>query len=119
MASFELPIRLSGVIVRRAWYEGPELWSPALYRQLMVPVLHQDVKLVLEAGARFGYIYTSGTSATFDQLLDLEVDDLIGVDPVQGLGTDMAAFAKLAAGRMCLWGGVSAPMIVETCEDPR
>lgn len=101
------------LIVKRAWYEGTELWSPQLYRRFIAPVLREDIALVHEAGARFGYINTSGTWPIFGDLLELGVDALIGIDPVQGLGTDLAAFAERAGGRMCLWGGVNAPFTIE------
>ena len=106
------------LVIKRAWYEGTELWSPRLYREFIAPVLREDIALVHQAGAEFGYINTSGTWPIFDQLLELGVDVLIGVDPVQGQGTDLDAFACRAARRMCLWGGVSAPMTVENAETP-
>lgn len=106
------------LVIKRAWYEGTELWSPALFQEFIAPVLRDDVALVHSAGARFGYINTSGTRAIFQHLLDLGVDVLIGVDPVQGVGTHLELFSKWAAGRMCLWGGVSAPMTVEPATQP-
>jgi hypothetical protein len=106
------------LLIKRAWYEGVELWSPTLFRQFIAPVLREDIITAHKAGARFGYINTSGTWPIFVDLLDLDLDVLIGVDPVQGLGTDLAAFADQARGRMCLWGGVSAPMTIEEAKTP-
>ena len=106
------------LVVKRAWYEGTELWSPRLYREFIAPVLREDIALVHQSGAKFGYLNTSGTWPIFDQLLELGVDALVGVDPVQGQGTDLDAFSRRAARRMCLWGGVSAPMTVENAEVP-
>jgi hypothetical protein len=101
------------LLIKRAWYEGTELWSPKLYRQFIAPILREDISMAHEAGARFGYINTSGTWPIFADLLDMNVDVLIGVDPVQGLGTALEAFSDQARGKMCLWGGVSAPMTIE------
>ena len=106
------------LIIKRAWYEGTELWSPKLFQQHIAPVLRRDIAAVHAAGPKFGYVNTSGTRHIFGQLLDLGIDVLIGVDPVQGQGTDLALFAQQAAGRMCLWGGVSAPMTVEPAATP-
>ena len=101
------------LIIERAWYASTEFWSPRLYRRFVVPRLRENVRLVHEAGARFGYAMTSGVAPILDDLLDLDIDVLVGVDPVEGKGTDLEAFARRASGRMCLWGGVSAPMTVE------
>ena len=101
------------VIMKRAWYEGTELWSPRLYRQFIAPVLREDVTLAHQAGAKFGYFITSGTLPILDQLLDLEVDVIIGVDPVMGKGTELDVLARRASDQICLWGGVNAPLSVE------
>ncbi len=38
---------------------------------------------------------------------------LIGVDPVQGKGTDLAEMRRSSAGRLALWGGVNGFVTVE------
>ncbi len=86
------------LLIKRAWYEGTELWSPALYRKFMVPVLKKEIELTHQAGAKFGYIMTSGIMPLLDDSLELGVDVLIGVDPVQGKGTDLRLL-KTEAGR--------------------
>jgi hypothetical protein len=45
------------------------------------------------------------------------VDVLIGVDPVQGTHTDLGQIKRKAAGRLCLWGGVSGAVTVEMGEE--
>jgi len=40
-------------------------------------------------------------------LIRAGVDVLIGVDPVQGKGMDLARVKELARGKLCLWGGVN------------
>ena len=101
------------LIIERAWYSGTEFWSPRLYRQFIAPMLRRKIALTHQAGAKFGYIMTSGMMPLVDDLLDLGIDAIIGVDPVQGKGTDLADLSRKVRGRMCLWGGVSAPMSVE------
>ena len=101
------------LFVRRAWYESTDLWSPSLYRKFFFPTVKKEINLVHQAGAKYGYIMTSGVMPLLDDLLELGVDVLIGVDPVQGVGTDLETLKKKADGKMCLWGGVNGPLTVE------
>ena len=101
------------LLIERAWYAGTEFWSPKLYRQFIVPMLSDKIALTHEAGAKFGYILTAGSMPLLDDLLDLGIDVLIGVDPVQDKGMDLDVLVPRTSGRMCLWGGVCAPLTVE------
>lgn len=115
------------LFVRRAWYEGTDFWSPALYRRFFLPRLAAEVVMAHQAGAKFAYILTSGSMPLLDLIIEAGVDVLVGVDPVQGKGTDMAemkrrtaAFDELrppragrGAGKMALWGGVNGFLTVE------
>ena len=46
-------------------------------------------------------------------IVEAGVDVLIGVDPIQGKGTDMAEMKRSAAGKLGLWGGVNGFLTVE------
>jgi hypothetical protein len=48
-----------------------------------------------------------------DDLIDAGVDVLIGVDPVQGTGSDLREMKRRAGGKLCLWGGVSGAITTE------
>ena len=101
------------LLVRRAWYEGTEFWSPRLYREFILPGFKREVQLAKQAGARFGYIITSGVSAIADLILESGADVMIGVDPGEGKGTTLADVRERFGGRIGLWGGVSGPLVVE------
>jgi hypothetical protein len=101
------------LFIRRGWYEGTDFWSPSLFARFVLPSLRREAKLAHDAGARFGYIMTSGSIPLLDLMMDAGVDVLIGVDPVQGKGTDMSEMRRRTAGRMCLWGGVNGFLTVE------
>ena len=101
------------VLFKRAWYEGTSFWSPDLYAKLIAPVLRKDVALAHQAGAKFAYIQDSGTMPILDQLIDLGIDALVGFDPVEGVGTNLAELARRVDGKICLWGGVCGPLEVE------
>ncbi len=101
------------LLVRRAWYEGTELWSPTLYRRFMFPVLKKEIELTHQAGAKFGYIMTSGVMPLLDDFLELGIDVLIGVDPIMGKGTDLNKLKERLKGKICLWGGVNGFLTIE------
>ncbi len=108
------------LIVRRGWYETTEFWTPAAYRDLVAPFLKKEAELVHQAGKRLGLIVTSAFMPILDDILATGVDVLIGLDPQQGKGTDLAQVkAKCQAANCAIWGGVSGAMIVEqgTAED--
>ena len=101
------------LFIRRAWYEGTDFWSPELYRRLFFPVIREEVRQVHEAGAKYGYILTSGSMPLHEMLVELGIDVLIGPDPVQGNGTDLKRMGEQLRGRMCTWGGVNGFVTVE------
>lgn len=101
------------LLVHGAWYEGTDFWSPPMYERFILPYLKQAVELAHEAGTKFGYINTSGTMGILDYLLEAGVDVLIGVDPVEGMQTDMQAMREQVGDRMALWGGVNGFVTVE------
>ncbi len=109
----------SGVdlFVQRAWYEGTDFWSPPMYERFIFPYLKQAVELAHEAGTKFAYINTSGTMGILEYLLEAGVDVLIGVDPVEGMQTDMRAMREKVGDRMALWGGVNGFVTVEMGSD--
>jgi uroporphyrinogen decarboxylase len=72
------------------------------------------VDLAHERGAKFGYICSSGLLPMLDYYLEAGIDVLIGVDPVQGTNTDLKEIKAKVGDRMCLWGGVSGAITVET-----
>ncbi len=101
------------LFIRRGWYESTDFWPPDLYRQFIMPSLQKEVQMAHQAGAKFGYILTTGTMPLLDILLESGIDVLIGVDPVQGRGTDLREFKRKLNGRICMWGGVNGFVTVE------
>jgi len=101
------------LFVRRGWYEGTDFWSPALFRRFVFPWLKEEAELTHQAGAKFGYIMTSGMMPLLDQFIEAGVDVLIGIDPIQGKGTSLAGAKAKLAGRICLWGGVNGFLTIE------
>jgi hypothetical protein len=101
------------LFIRRGWYEGTDFWSPRLYRQFIFPYLKKEIEMAHQAGAKFGYIMTSGSMPLLDMFVEAGLDVLIGVDPIQGKGTDLAMMKEKLKGKVCLWGGVNGFVTVE------
>ncbi|MFQ6044224.1 MAG: uroporphyrinogen decarboxylase family protein, partial [Candidatus Poribacteria bacterium] len=101
------------LFIRRGWYEGTDFWSPRLYRRFIFPYLKKEIEMAHQAGAKFGYIMTSGSMPLLDMFVESELDALIGVDPIQGKGTDLSMMKRKLKGKVCLWGGVNGFITVE------
>ncbi len=101
------------LFIRRAWYEGRDMVTPAFFREAVLPSLKVEAELAHRHGARLGYICSSGTLPMIDLIVEAGVDVLIGVDPVQDPHADLYELKRAAGGRLCLWGGVSGAMTVE------
>ena len=99
--------------VRRGWYENTDFWPPDLYRRFILPSLKKEVQMTHEARAKFGYIITTSMMPLVDTLLESGIDVIIGVDPVQGVGTDLKELKRKLQGKICMWGGVNGFVTVE------
>lgn len=102
------------LFVRRGWYEGTDFWSPKLYRRFIFPYLKKEIEMTHRAGAKFGYIMTSGSMPLLEMFVEAGLDVLIGIDPVQGRGTDLSMMKRKLRGKICLWGGVNGFITMET-----
>jgi len=101
------------VFVRRGWYENATFWSPEMYRKFLLPALKTDVEMAHQAGAKFAYIVTMSVTPLLDMFVEAGVDALVGTDPVQGVDTRLDEIKGLAAGKICLWGGVNGFVTIE------
>lgn len=102
------------LIVRRAWYETTEFWTPEAYKNIIAPTLKREADLVHQAGKKYGYIITSAFLPIIDHIIDTGIDVLIGLDPEEGKGTELSIVKdKFADKKVALWGGVSGAVTIE------
>jgi len=94
------------VIVHSAWYESTNFWSPRTFRKLVKPRLQRLVDLTHQAGSLFSYIITTAWLPIADDLIEVGIDNLLGVDPVQDR-IDLEKVKQKMGGKVCLWGGVN------------
>jgi uroporphyrinogen-III decarboxylase len=96
--------------IKRAWYENCDFWSPKTWKTFIAPILKADAALAHAYGVKFGYIITAAAIPLLDEIAEVGVDVIIGVDPQRW---DVAETARRLAGRVCVWGGVNGHQTVE------
>ena len=101
------------LIIKRAWYENCDYFTPRHYRQFIKPILESETALAHQYGTKFGYIITSSCMPLLDDIRDARVDTIMGVDPQQW---DLEIAQQKLGGRVCLWGGVNGHLTVELGE---
>jgi hypothetical protein len=102
------------LLIRRAWYETTEFWTPAAFRKIIAPTIRKEVDLVHQAGKKYGYLITSAFLPILEDILGAGIDVLIGLDPKEGKGTDIAVVKEhFRARSKAIWGGTSGSMTVE------
>jgi len=95
------------MLVHMAWYEGSDFWTPKNYRCLLRPRLQQLIDRAHARQVPFRYIITKGWKPLRKDLLEMGVDCIMGVDPVQ----DRLALDEVKqelGSTMCLMGGMNA-----------
>ena len=107
--TFELALDTGAadLLVHRGWNECADFWSPPLYREFIAPRLAKQIKMVHDAGRKFGYIMSTGNMPLIQIFKELDFDLLIHVDPVQG-GANLARLKAELGDRVCFWGGVNS-----------
>jgi uroporphyrinogen-III decarboxylase len=98
-------------IVYMAWYEGCDFWTPANWRKCLKPRIRQIIQLAHSRGAPFRYIMTKGSRPILEDLAEMGVDCLTGVDPL-GDGADPAETRKAAGPGMALMGGLNSAIML-------
>jgi uroporphyrinogen decarboxylase len=106
------------VIAHRGYYESTQFWSPQLYREFIAPVVQKEIELVHGAGAKFCYIMVEGALPLLGTLKELGVDILFGIDPVER-GMDLEFIKREGGSDICLWGGVSEHVTLESMDKRR
>ncbi len=106
------------VLVHMAWYESTDFWSPRNWRKLLRPLLQREIDHAHAAGAKYRYIITKAWHAYRQDFLEMGVDCLTGVDPVQDR-LDLAEVQAALGGRICLMGGVNSAVMFSQWSDER
>lgn len=102
-------------IVHMAWYEGTDFWTPKNYRKLLKPRLRQMIEKVHAHGRKFRYIITKGWQPLSQDFVELGIDCLTGVDPVQDR-LDLSQVKNSIGTEICLMGGINSGIMLSQWE---
>ena len=100
-------------VYHTACYETTAFWSPEMYRRFFRPLLERKLTLIHEAGARLHYYMDLGVMPLIDDFGEMGIDILSTLDPAPFGDTDIAEVKKRIGDRVCLWGGVDVPHVIE------
>ena len=104
------------VMVHMAWYEGTVFWTPASFRRFIKPRLAQLVNKCHKKGVPFRYIITKDWKPIQEDLLELRIDCIMGIDPIQDK-IDLKEVKQQIGDRVCLMGGINAAVTVTQGSD--
>jgi len=95
------------IICHRGWYECANFWTAKGYETFIEPRLRRMIEAVHKGGAKFCYIMSTGLMPRLPKMVEMDVDLMFGIDPVQG-GADLVKAREMSRNKLCLWGGVNA-----------
>jgi len=105
------------VIVHMAWYENTDFWSPRTYRKLLRPRLQLEINRCHARGVKFRYIITRSWKPYRRDFIEMGMDCLTGVDPVQDK-LELTEVKSEIGSQICLMGGLnSAVMLSQWSEE--
>lgn len=99
------------VMVHMAWYEGTDFWTPKNYRKMLKPRLMKIIDKVHAHGVKFRYIISRGWKPLMKDFLEMGIDCLAGVDPVQDK-IDLREVKREIGGQICLMGGLNSAVML-------
>ena len=95
------------ILEHSAWYEITDFWTPDMYRKMLKPRLARLIKLAKDSDIKFKYIITKSFAELVDEFLDLGIDSIMGVDPVQG-NANLKFLKEKLDGKISMWGGINS-----------
>jgi hypothetical protein len=104
------------VMVHMAWYEGTDFWTPKNYRRMLKPRLQKMIDFAHSKDVRFRYIITKGWKPLRKDFIEMGINCICGVDPVQD-NADLGEVKEEFRKKICIMGGVnSAVMLTQWSE---
>jgi uroporphyrinogen-III decarboxylase len=105
-------------MVHMAWYDSTTFWTPKNFRRFIKPCLAKLISQCHKAGVPFRYIITKDWKPIQDDLLEVGVDCITGIDPVQDK-IDLKEVKAQIGDRVCLMGGMNAAVTLTQWSDER
>ena len=108
--------RVGDVVQYRGWYEMPIYWGPKFWKQYLFPCIHEQAEMVHSAGKLFSYLLPAGQGAYANDLKDLGLDVIQGLDPRMLYAGDLRSLFDKLGEDMSFWGGVNAEVTLTSCD---
>jgi uroporphyrinogen-III decarboxylase len=104
------------MVAYSAWYEGTDFLTPSSYRRLIKPRLKALVDQAHAYHVPFRYIITKGWLPLRRDLLEIGIDCIAGVDPIQD-AVDLAEVKADIGEDVCLMGGINSAVMLTQFSD--
>ncbi len=104
------------VMVHMAWYEGTDFWTPKNYRKMLKPRLMKIIEKVHSHGVKFRYIISRGWKTLMKDFLEMGIDCLTGIDPVQDK-IDLKEVKREIGDHICLMGGLNSAVMLNLWDE--
>ncbi len=104
------------VMVHMAWYEGTDFWTPKNYRKMLKPRLMKIIEKVHSHGVKFRYIISRGWKTLMKDFLEMGIDCLTGIDPVQDK-IDLKEVKREIGEYICLMGGLNSAVMLNLWDE--
>jgi len=100
------------MITRDGWYETPLFWSVKRFKEMILPLLKEELEIVQSRGIKFRYIMAIGLTHISDILRESGIDIVYGVDPIVERRSPQEIASRLGE-NICVWGGISEAVTVQ------
>ena len=100
------------VLVYMAWYEGSDFWTPPVYRKMLKPRLARMIARAPQKGVKFRYLISKGWKPIRHDLVEIGVDYLTNIDPVQDR-IDLQEMKENIGDAISLIGGINSSVMIE------
>jgi len=102
------------VIYMDTTYTSAELWSPKLFKEVVLEAIKEQIALAHEAGRMFAYFLCGYCRPFVDILRESGIDVISPVAPPPTGDVDLAEAKTLLGKGMCLWGGINVSYDMRT-----
>ena len=104
------------VLVHMAWYEGSDFWTPKVYRKMLKPRLAEMIGKAHSKGTKFRYLISKGWKPVRHDLVEIGVDCLTNIDPVQDK-IDLQEMKNDIGSKISLIGGINSSVMLSQWSD--
>jgi len=101
-------------ILRRGWYECSDFWSPAMFREFLLPALKKEAELAHSAGMKYAYIMNSGVDALAGLIAEAGIDMQTNAEPETN---DFIGLRKTFQNKVAMCSGINNYHVIEAGDE--